>query len=832
MQELKLKTRIQNKYKTLSEWNSLQEGDFIPLKGEICYAVEDGTVYQKIGDGTTDFTKLDWLFSKAIQSDWNENDTTSSAYIKNRICYSGPGDVPSNQQDIIYFEESNVPIFDTEIFSVEDALGVPPEQLGLPVSLQTVVQCNLNTTFSFKDASYWEKLQNPINEFVAYMGESTNQYSFNLDLNNYIDVISDNDEIINLRCFLVGNPIIANLIIPSLFDIDGDFTLPQFSLTNNTDLKYCLLIFASSQSECPLGTTVFVGDVNDYYVENPRNITFCLKHIKQLTDYPIDGKYLSEAQANLYEIDSSKPSYIKNNHSNFFVSRVQDFENRSEDFSGKYKIKGIDSEGVALELLSYTNNLPFNALFNYEITGFDVSINGILYKNCPIQQISKILYTEQSMEFIGNPKLLSSTLASNFDDIFKTEEVYLSPLEDNGLPFMFIIDRNDASLIDNTVVFDRDILDTVSINSEVNIIISVSHVALMTRYLSSYYIPKEMREKIWNFNKNRNSIFSTTAYNALGTNSFAIGAATNSSGRNSMAGGSGSKSDGYESFAFGLNTEASGQQSVALNNSTMTAGQAAYSIAAGLNTKVYSTSTVCLGENTISSSGAAASLVGGTSTVNNGIGNLAFGLSPNVNSSYGLTVGSIADSILLTVTRPSEDRAIITFSNVDEIPSVLKESHLCYKFSQESNYINATMTISSDKLTYTFSFRESHNISYTKLNVYVQSYTSGWSAINLGSGNTVQGASLGIGRALLVKKDYQYVIGKYNKEDETHESNLFIIGNGTNLDNRSNALTVDNAGNLKILGSLYTSSIVLSSPNGTQFKLTVDDNGILTTTQL
>ena len=59
MPDVRLKTRIQNKYKTLDEWNSLVKGEFIPLKGEICYAtVNNDTVYQKIGDGITDFTEL------------------------------------------------------------------------------------------------------------------------------------------------------------------------------------------------------------------------------------------------------------------------------------------------------------------------------------------------------------------------------------------------------------------------------------------------------------------------------------------------------------------------------------------------------------------------------------------------------------------------------------------------------------------------------------------------------------------------------------------------------------------------------------------------------
>ena len=85
MPEIKLKTRIQNKYKILEEWDQLIKGDFIPLKGEVCYGIDENTLYQKVGDGKTDFVDLPWLLN---QSDWLENDKTSPSYIQNRIAYT------------------------------------------------------------------------------------------------------------------------------------------------------------------------------------------------------------------------------------------------------------------------------------------------------------------------------------------------------------------------------------------------------------------------------------------------------------------------------------------------------------------------------------------------------------------------------------------------------------------------------------------------------------------------------------------------------------------------------------------------------------------------
>jgi hypothetical protein len=63
----------------------LVKGDFIPLKGEVCYGIDENILYQKVGDGETDFVDLPWLLN---QSDWLENDKTSPSYVQNRIAYT------------------------------------------------------------------------------------------------------------------------------------------------------------------------------------------------------------------------------------------------------------------------------------------------------------------------------------------------------------------------------------------------------------------------------------------------------------------------------------------------------------------------------------------------------------------------------------------------------------------------------------------------------------------------------------------------------------------------------------------------------------------------
>lgn len=74
----------------------------------------------------------------------------------------------------------------------------------------------------------------------------------------------------------------------------------------------------------------------------------------------------------------------------------------------------------------------------------------------------------------------------------------------------------------------------------------------------------------------------------------------------------------------------------------------------------------------------------------------------------------------------------------------------------------------------------------------------------------------------------QTAMGKYNIKDT---SSLLIIGNGTSDTNRKNAFKVASNGNVWAAGSIEITEIVLASPNGTKFTITVDDNGNLVATQ-
>lgn len=85
------------------------------------------------------------------------------------------------------------------------------------------------------------------------------------------------------------------------------------------------------------------------------------------------------------------------------------------------------------------------------------------------------------------------------------------------------------------------------------------------------------------------------------------------------------------------------------------------------------------------------------------------------------------------------------------------------------------------------------------------------------------------GQSCLASGTNQHVQGKYNVEDAGSKY-AHIVGNGTSVSDRSNAHTLDWAGNAWYQGSVECKGIILTSPNGTKYKITVDDNGNLTTT--
>lgn len=77
----------------------------------------------------------------------------------------------------------------------------------------------------------------------------------------------------------------------------------------------------------------------------------------------------------------------------------------------------------------------------------------------------------------------------------------------------------------------------------------------------------------------------------------------------------------------------------------------------------------------------------------------------------------------------------------------------------------------------------------------------------------------------------QHVEGKYNVIDSASKY-LHIIGNGTGANKRSNAHTLDWSGNGWYAGTVECAGVILTSPSGARYQLTVTDDGTLTTAAL
>lgn len=124
-----------------------------------------------------------------------------------------------------------------------------------------------------------------------------------------------------------------------------------------------------------------------------------------------------------------------------------------------------------------------------------------------------------------------------------------------------------------------------------------------------------------------------------------------------------------------------------------------------------------------------------------------------------------------------------------------------------------------------------------------------------GRNTTASGAeSHAEGFSTVASADYQHVEGIYNIDDGANGDKLHIVGNGTSL-KRSNAHTLDKSGNAWYAGDVYVGStsgtnrdagskklatkeyvddtkLIVASSSGKKYKITVDDTGTLSATEV
>lgn len=108
----------------------------------------------------------------------------------------------------------------------------------------------------------------------------------------------------------------------------------------------------------------------------------------------------------------------------------------------------------------------------------------------------------------------------------------------------------------------------------------------------------------------------------------------------------------------------------------------------------------------------------------------------------------------------------------------------------------------------------------------------GYCAVSDGVETEANGyASSSHGYHTVADSDYQSVRGTYNEIDSEGKY-LDMVGNGYSPSNRSNAYTLDKQGNVWFAGNVECAGVILKSPNGTRFKVTVSDDGTLTTSKM
>ncbi len=91
------------------------------------------------------------------------------------------------------------------------------------------------------------------------------------------------------------------------------------------------------------------------------------------------------------------------------------------------------------------------------------------------------------------------------------------------------------------------------------------------------------------------------------------------------------------------------------------------------------------------------------------------------------------------------------------------------------------------------------------------------------SAEALGNASHAEGQGTIAQGAAQHVQGRWN--DLLDDNYSHIVGNGTSNANRSNAHTLDWSGNAWFAGTIEATGIILTSPNGSKYKITIDNDG-------
>lgn len=809
MPDVRLKTRIQNKYKTLNEWNEIAAGDFIPLKGEVCYAVDGDQLYQKIGDGITDFTQLDWLKSQSIQSDHAENNEQSAAYIKNRLGYAYEKELSVEEgllgtlSDLMVQQLTKEEIrFLIDQFAASGDINTEGLDTTLPEDIASyyIIQTGQG------DDDY-NALTKPLTENFCIRFKSGDEV---FDINSKDCLISQYTQYREPYTLIMeGSARLANIWLRM-----ADIQAPLYDMSINQDKKYTMISLINNNDLSTL--TALLCDTTIYsYLENTTDIVF-FENIRTVIK-PIDSEYLVKAQSNYDEMDSSKASYIHNRYGDFSTGTF--FVNNSNppsSYVGQVILDTPGSMGQAnYNRFEFTENLCESELDLYvgEIaySTFKVNINGEIFEQCPIFYGKELLApgtAQDILTYIGNPKFLS--------DLYKQFESTGSDYQtaenaDNGLPFLLTFDFNVSPSLVNCILnlpYAK--------GDDLNITVSPQ-----AQSLAKKVIPKELLPDCdcpWVYNEDKQSLMSPTAYEASGTASFAAGMGTAASGPYTTALGNKTKASQRASIATGIDTNASGIAS--FTQGSYTKASKTRSVALGYKTWSNGGNALTIGDNTYATG--ASAFAGGQGSTAAGIGSVAFAQGSYVSGKnsaafgYGL-LDDVSDGVEGAV-RPSTTTIQISAIDYDYDWCSLWSYCLVSGATTETMDVAVIKKITQSDDTITLTLDREVDVTYTDFEFYKATRVEGNNSFSMGSGNLIKGDStIALGDGLVSTNDYQTIIGQYNVDDDK----AFIIGQGDAYDNRKNIFSVDREGNTR------ATSFVLTSPNGTEFQITVNDDGTL-----
>ena len=512
MPDIKLKARIQNKYKTLAGWNELTAGQFVPLKGEVCYAIDNNTLYQKIGDGTTDFVDLPWLIN---QADHEENDVNSPAYIKNRLAYEHQDEVERDYAIGQLYIDSIIPV-------PENAANV--ENLAF-------AQLDDEFVVSFSQ----EQWEDPNTEFIFEIdgANGTHEFTFSSLMKSPLTV--DGMSIYGLGNTQAINLIAEELIGAELFsDIEETHTLDYgiafmayVDIDSNTFV--CVPAFVLLDIEAYPGITGLLGDYDGYDIR--------LAISKEIIIKQIDDKFIDQAQADFMELDVKSKAYIKNRPGTVATYLASSQAAAIPTYEGELTFNGVNVLGnYGIKSESVSKFIDAGALS--QVTHCDVTINGDTFYNCPVfQRHNKIFEIKDPGNdyIIGNPKLISDVdqylvaLLASYGDNMGAEIV---DEEDNGLPFAFGITDNGSErpISDGSYAIFNQFTNS---RGSVKVKIVPTKLKLAYRPIDKVALPSD--KIIGVYNSDKESVMLNGAYEASGTDSLATGYYTRAKGAYSTA---------------------------------------------------------------------------------------------------------------------------------------------------------------------------------------------------------------------------------------------------------------------------------------------------------